>query len=56
MLIEIPEGIIGLQFDWLSDAKLVMTDELIAASLKAQKARPVDETKFDEIETEDDET
>ena len=28
---------IGLEFDWLSDAKLVLTDELLAAS--ANKAR-----------------
>lgn len=53
VLIEIPEGIIGLQFDWLSDAKLMMTDALIEESLRAQKARAIDETKFDEIETEE---
>ena len=28
--------IIGLQFEWLSDAKLVMTDALVEASLKAR--------------------
>lgn len=39
VLIEIPEGIIGLKFDWLSDAKLMMSDELVEASLRAQKAR-----------------
>jgi ribosome maturation factor RimP len=53
VLIEIPEGTIGLQFDWLSDAKLVLTDELIAESLAARKAQGFDETQFDEIETED---
>lgn len=29
---------IGLNFDWLSDAKLVLTDELIALALKAREA------------------
>lgn len=53
VLIEIPEGIIGLEFDWLTDAKLVMTDQLIEESLRAQKNRAIDETKFDDIETEE---
>ncbi len=53
VLIEIPEGTIGLKFDWLSDAKLVLTDELIAESLAARKAQGFDEADFDEIETED---
>lgn len=44
---------IGLKFDWLSDAKLVLTDDLIRDMLKARKASgAIDETKFDEIETE----
>ena len=38
VLIEIEEGTIGLNFDWLADAKLVLTDALIAATLRAQKA------------------
>ena len=37
VLLDIPEGTIGLQFDWLSDAKLVLTDELIRDMLKARK-------------------
>lgn len=50
VLIEIPEGIIGLQFDWLTDAKLVLTDELIDEMLRQRKdAGIVDESKFDEI-------
>ena len=53
VLIEIPEGTIGLQFDWLADAKLVLTDSLIAESLKAKKASEIDETQFDDIETEE---
>lgn len=43
---------IGLQFDWLSDAKLVLTDDLIRDVLKARKdAGDVDEKQFDEIQT-----
>ncbi|MDF1620414.1 ribosome maturation factor RimP [Pseudothioclava nitratireducens] len=46
------EVVIGLQFDWLSDAKLVLTDELIAEVLRQKKASgAIDETQFDEIET-----
>lgn len=44
---------VGLNFDWLAEAKLVLSDELIRAMLKARKdAGQLDETKFDEIETE----
>ena len=53
VLLEIPEGTIGLQFDWLTDAKLVLTDALIAESLAARKAQGFDEADFDAIETED---
>jgi ribosome maturation factor RimP len=42
-----------IPFEDLTDAKLVLTDELIAATLKAQKDKGFDETKFDEIEVED---
>ena len=42
---------IGLNFDWLSDAKLVLTDDLIREMLRQRKAAGGDETKFDEIET-----
>jgi ribosome maturation factor RimP len=53
VLIEISEGIIGLKFDWLSDAKLVLTDDLIREMLRQRKAAGiVDESQFDEIETE----
>ena len=53
VLIEITEGTIGLKFDWLADAKLVLTDELIAEMLKARKSAEIDESDFDEIVTED---
>lgn len=43
---------IGLQFDWLSDAKLVLTDDLIAEMLRQKKTtESIDETQFDDIET-----
>ena len=52
VLITISEGTIGLKFEWLSDAKLVLTDDLIRDVLRARKdAGQVDETQFDEIET-----
>jgi ribosome maturation factor RimP len=56
VLIEIEEQgetmTIGLRFDWLSDAKLVLTDELIRDVLRARKdAGQVDEKQFDEIQT-----
>jgi ribosome maturation factor RimP len=59
VLIEIEEEgetvTIGLKFDWLSDAKLILTDDLIAEMLRQKKASDVDPTKFDEIdETEGD--
>ncbi len=44
---------IGLDFDWLSEAKLVLTDELIKEMLRQRKAAGVlNEDKFDEITTE----
>jgi ribosome maturation factor RimP len=50
VLINVDEGTIGLQFDWLSDAKLVLTDDLIKDMLKARKdAGEIDEDKFDDI-------
>ncbi|MFD1882686.1 ribosome maturation factor RimP [Paracoccus pacificus] len=59
ILLNIEEGgethTIGLNFDWLSDAKLVLTDELIAEMLRQRKeagGADLDETAFDEIETE----
>ena len=52
VLINIAEGTIGLKFEWLSDAKLVLTDELIRDVLRGRKdAGQIDETQFDEIET-----
>lgn len=43
---------IGLRFDWLSDAKLVLTDELIAETLRTRKnAGTINDADFDEIQT-----
>ena len=43
---------IGLKFEWLTDAKLVLTDELIREVLRARKdAGEIDETQFDEVQT-----
>jgi ribosome maturation factor RimP len=43
------EVTVGLKFDWLADAKLVMTDELVREMLKARKASALDETKYDDV-------
>lgn len=44
------EVTIGLKFDWLSDAKLILTDELIAEMLRQKKVAEPVEGQFDEIE------
>ncbi|WP_456387877.1 ribosome maturation factor RimP [Profundibacter sp.] len=57
ILITIDEGTIGLKFDWLSDAKLVLTDDLIAEMLRQRKASgDYNDADFDDIETTDPET
>jgi ribosome maturation factor RimP len=55
VLVEIDEQgeevTIGLKFDWLSDAKLVLTDALITEMLRQKKATGVvDQAVFDDIE------
>jgi ribosome maturation factor RimP len=53
VLINVAEGTIGLKFDWLSDAKLVLTDDLIREMLRQRKsAGALNEDAFDDIETE----
>lgn len=54
VLIEIDEGTIGLEFDWLSDAKLVLTDDLIRESLRRSK-REFNAEDYDEVVETDDE-
>ncbi|MEZ5674128.1 MAG: ribosome maturation factor RimP [Thalassovita sp.] len=56
VLINIEEGgetvTVGLNFDWLADAKLVLTDDLIKEMLRQRKAAgTLNEDNFDEIET-----
>jgi ribosome maturation factor RimP len=41
---------IGLKFDWLSDAKLILTDALISEMLRQKKVAEPGEGQFDEIE------
>ena len=58
VLIMIEEGgetvTIGLQFEWLADAKLILTDELISEMLRQKKASGnFDENEFDEVQTSD---
>ncbi|MDP1669009.1 ribosome maturation factor RimP [Phaeovulum sp.] len=56
VLITLAEGAegaltIGLKFDWLADAKLVLTEELIAEMLRQRKASgTLDEAEFDQID------
>lgn len=55
VLIEIEDGAeevtIGLKFEWLADAKLILTDDLIRDVLKGRKdAGQIDDTQFDEVE------
>ena len=52
VLINLEEGTIGLKFTWLSDARLVLSDDLIKKMLKKNtKTSILNEEKFDEIET-----
>lgn len=54
VLITLEEGgeevTIGLQFDWLSDAKLILTEELISEMLRQKKVSEPADGQFDEIE------
>ncbi len=44
--------VIGLKFDWLTEAKLVLDDDLIRNVLRTRKATgAIDETQFDAVET-----
>lgn len=52
VLITIEEGTIGLKFDWLSDAKLILTDDLISEMLRQRKESGVLLTPEDEFPNE----
>lgn len=52
ILINLEEGTVGLKFTWLSEARLVLSDDLIKKMLKKNaKAGILNEENFDEIET-----
>ena len=52
VLLNITEGTIGLKFDWLSDAKLLLTDDQINEMLRQRKnAGVLNENNFDNVET-----
>ena len=53
IMLNVDEGTIGLEFEWLAEAKLILTDELIKEMLKQRKINQnFNEKKFDTIETE----
>ncbi len=51
VLLNTDHGTIGLDFDWISDAKLVLSDELLRESLRkgGDQASALNEDQFDEI-------
>ena len=53
VLINLEEGTVGLEFNWLSDARLILSDDLIKQMLqkKNTKTTILNEENFDEIET-----
>src|SRR5690554_2152954 len=56
VLLAISEGTVGFDLDMIADAKLVLTDELIAESLAGRKAQGFEPGDFDDLETSDTET
>ena len=53
ILINLDEGTVGLEFDWLAEAKLVLTDDLIKEMLKPKKTnQKFGNKEFDAFETE----
>ena len=52
VLINLEEGTVGLKFGWLSEARLVLSDDLIKQLLQKNTKIPVlNEENFDEIDT-----
>ena len=53
VLINLEEGTVGLEFNWLSDARLILSDDLIKQMLKKKNTKTtiLNEENFDEIET-----
>ena len=54
VLIAIAEGTIGLAFEMIADAKLVLTDALVAESLANRRSQGFDPAEFDDVEEETD--
>lgn len=52
IFINLDIGTIGLKFEWLSEAKLILTDELIRETLQNQKNIIINNDDFDYIEKE----
>jgi ribosome maturation factor RimP len=52
VLIAIAEGTIGLAYAMIADAKLVLTDALVAESLANRRAQGFDPAAFDDVEEE----
>ena len=51
VLINVEEGTIGLKFDWLNEAKLTLTDDLIKEMLRQRKeAGVIDDEQFDAMQ------
>ena len=53
ILLNLDVGTIGLKFEWLSAAKLVLTDALIKETLQNQRHNAFNENEFDHIEKEE---
>jgi len=53
VLINLDEGTVGLKFNWLSDARLILSDDLIKQMLRKKNTKTtiLNEENFDEIET-----
>ena len=52
VLINLEEGTVGLKFGWLSEARLVLSDDLIKQMLQKNTKIPIlNEENFDEIDT-----
>ena len=53
VLINLEEGTVGLKFNWLSDARLVLSNDLIKQMLRKKNTKTtiLNEENFDEIET-----
>jgi len=50
VLLSLEEGDVALKFEWLSNAKLILTDDLIRDVLRNKKNfGKIDETQFDEV-------